>query len=140
MSLNRTAISGHRVVARGQWQPDITKLVLSFRFSRRLTLWSTHCGNHMLIRAHPFDTLETGLGRPGEPTIVNIIINNIFINNITIVNIIINNIIIDIALPDIVIHRPSQRGVERDRKRELGLVCWRTLADVQKRTKGCLRE
>ena len=85
---------------------------------------------HMFIRAHPFDTLETGLGRPGEPTIVNNIINNI----------IINNIIIDIALPDIVIHRPSQRGVERDRKRELGVVCWRTLADVQKRTQGCLRE
>ena len=128
MSLNRAAISGHRVVARGQWQPDITKLVLSFRFSTRLTLWSTHCGYHMLIPAHPFDT---GLGRPGEPTIVNIIINNIIINNIIINNIITNNIIIDIALPDIMIHRPSQRGVERDRKRELGLVCRRTLADVQ---------
>ena len=70
----------------------------------------------MLIPAHPFDTLVTGLGRPGEPAIVYIIINNI---------------IIDIALPDIMIDRPSQRGVERDRKRELGVVCWRTLADVQ---------
>ena len=85
----------------------------------------------MLIPAHPFDTLVTGLDQPGDPAIVNIIINNIIINNIIINNIIINNIIIDIALPDIMIHRPSQRGVERDRKRELGLVCWRTLADVQ---------